>query len=83
MTIGCMRVMCHLRRDICGVQAPGTPRSTICAQKVNVCLAPEAQYACLYWAYHLQEAETTVYLANKSMTFLPTIFSIGLKHYVS
>lgn len=55
MTIGYLRVMCHLRQDICGVQAPGTPRSTISAQKVNACLSLEIQYACLYWVYHLHE----------------------------
>ncbi|KAL6405855.1 vegetative incompatibility protein HET-E-1 [Ilyonectria robusta] len=57
MAANCLRVMNeHLRTDICDVNAPGTSRSTINPQKVDACLPPEVQYACLHWVYHIQHA---------------------------
>lgn len=43
-----------LRRDICGFRDPGTHASQIKSHRVNKCLRPEVQYACLYWVRHLQ-----------------------------
>ncbi|KAH6876845.1 hypothetical protein B0T10DRAFT_448143, partial [Thelonectria olida] len=50
----------RLRTNICDVNAPGTNRSTINPQKVDACLPPEVQYACLYWVYHIQHARDRV-----------------------
>ncbi|KAF3361347.1 hypothetical protein VdG1_00956 [Verticillium dahliae VDG1] len=61
MAANCLRVMNErLRTDICDVNAPGTSRSTINPQKVDACLPPEAQYACLHWVYHVQHARDRV-----------------------
>jgi hypothetical protein len=53
----CIRVMNNtLRRDICGVKWPGTPHASIDSQIINDRLAPEVQYACQYWVYHVQQS---------------------------
>lgn len=41
-----------LKEDICGLGAPGTPRSDIDKQRVDSALPPEVQYACRYWVHH-------------------------------
>ncbi|KAH8778798.1 vegetative incompatibility protein HET-E-1 [Diaporthe sp. PMI_573] len=54
----CLRVMSGcLRTDICGLQAPGTPRSTISPKTVEASLPSEVQYACLYWVYHVEQSQ--------------------------
>ncbi|RFU31703.1 hypothetical protein B7463_g4630, partial [Scytalidium lignicola] len=45
-----------LRKDICGVRLPGTPRERIEKQKIADSLPPEVQYACLYWVFHLKSS---------------------------
>src|SRR5215212_3717379 len=53
----CLRIMSKcLRTDICGLQAPGTPRSTIDPKIIEDNLPPEVQYACLYWVYHVERS---------------------------
>jgi hypothetical protein len=54
----CLRIMGErLRPDVCDIRAPGTPRTVIDHQKIEACLPPELQYCCLYWIYHLNQAE--------------------------
>ncbi|KAH6981484.1 hypothetical protein EDB80DRAFT_626107, partial [Ilyonectria destructans] len=61
MAANCLRVMNErLRTDICDMNAPGTSRSTINPKKVDACLPPEVQYACLHWVYHIQHARDHV-----------------------
>ncbi|KAH6974799.1 vegetative incompatibility protein HET-E-1 [Ilyonectria destructans] len=61
MAANCLRVMNErLRTDICDVNASGTSRLTLNPQKVDACLPPEVQYACLHWVYHLQHARDQV-----------------------
>ena len=45
LAVHCLRVMkgC-LRADICGLQAPGTSRSSISAESVEANLPPQVQY---------------------------------------
>ncbi|KAI1821026.1 vegetative incompatibility protein HET-E-1 [Xylaria intraflava] len=53
----CFRVMDEiLRKDICEIKWPGTPNSDIDNRVISDRLAPECQYACLYWVYHVQQA---------------------------
>ena len=56
MAANCLRILGRLKQDICGVRAPGTPRSAVSSEDINKCLPPEVQYACLYWVYHIQQA---------------------------
>lgn len=53
----CLRVMHEaLRTDICGVQWPGTRRTSIESHTIDKNLRPEVQYACQYWVFHTQQA---------------------------
>jgi hypothetical protein len=54
----CLRVMSEsLRADICGLQAPGTPRSSIKPETLETSLPSAVQYACLYWVYHVEQSK--------------------------
>ncbi|KAK4107740.1 WD domain-containing protein, partial [Canariomyces notabilis] len=50
----------HLKRDICGLQVPGKPRSEIDQRTVDAALPPEVQYACQYWVHHWKESKGIV-----------------------
>ena len=53
----CLRVMNQaLRKDICGVQWPGTRSASIESKTIRDSLRPEVQYACQYWTFHVQQA---------------------------
>ena len=49
-----------LRQDICEFNAPGVLVADIERIRVDQHLAPEVQYACLYWVQHIQKAGTKV-----------------------
>ena len=54
----CIRVMFNsLRRDICGLRAPGTFASAVESCRIEQYLPPDLQYACRYWVQHLQRSE--------------------------
>jgi hypothetical protein len=51
----CMRLMSdRLKRDICGLRAPGTLASEVESGRIEQCLPSELQYACQYWVRHLR-----------------------------
>ena len=53
----CIRLMStSLKQDICGLDAPGRLVSDVESGRVEQCLSPEVQYACLYWVQHLQKS---------------------------
>jgi hypothetical protein len=53
----CMRLMStSLKQDICGLDAPGVLVTDVANSRVEQCLPPEVQYACLYWIQHLQKS---------------------------
>jgi hypothetical protein len=53
----CLRVLnSSLKKDICGVKAPGTLTSSISASIIRTSIPLELQYACRFWAYHLRES---------------------------
>ena len=53
----CIRLMStSLKQDICGFDAPGALATDVDSSKVEQYLPPELQYACLYWAQHLQKS---------------------------
>ncbi|KAL7952087.1 WD40-repeat-containing domain protein [Trichoderma barbatum] len=45
-----------LRRNICNLKVPSTPRSEINQQTIDEALPSEVQYACRYWVYHWKES---------------------------
>jgi hypothetical protein len=54
---GCMRLMSDkLKRDICGLHAPGTLAGEVKHDRIEQCLPAELQYACQYWVQHLQKS---------------------------
>ncbi|KAF9504200.1 hypothetical protein BS47DRAFT_1334671 [Hydnum rufescens UP504] len=58
--IRCFELMAtHLRRDVAGISDPSLLNSEVDGfeEKVREALAPEAQYACRYWASHLSSVE--------------------------
>ncbi len=53
----CIRLMStSLKQDICSVNAPGVLVGEVDSSQVEKCLPLEVQYACLYWAEHLQKS---------------------------
>jgi hypothetical protein len=45
-----------LKQDICGLNAPSVFVTDVASSRVEQCLPPEVQYACLYWIQHLQKS---------------------------
>ncbi|KAM7211054.1 vegetative incompatibility protein HET-E-1 [Rhypophila decipiens] len=67
----CIQVMRQgLKRDICGLEAPGTLRSEVDQQTVNTHLPPEVRYACQHWVHHLKESEHNIEDGDQVHTFL-------------
>ena len=53
----CIQLMSvTLKRDVCGLGAPGVLITDIESSRVKQCLPLEVQYACLYWVQHLQRS---------------------------
>jgi hypothetical protein len=53
----CIKLMsASLKQDICGLDAPGVLVTDVTSSRVEQCLPPEVQYACLYWIQHLQKS---------------------------
>ena len=58
----CIQLMSKtLRKDICKLHTPGSLVTQIESRRVEKCLPPEVQYACLYWVQHLQRSSTQLY----------------------
>jgi hypothetical protein len=58
----CIRLMSDsLKQDICNTSSPGAFVVDIESTRVEQCLPPEVQYACLYWIQHLQQSSTQLY----------------------
>ncbi|RDA86853.1 hypothetical protein CP532_1389 [Ophiocordyceps camponoti-leonardi (nom. inval.)] len=66
----CLRVMDCLRRDICGTKAIRANRSTVGQRRIDSCIPPEVQYACVYWVYHVQNAGYDADLCEEAHSFL-------------
>ncbi|KAL5312971.1 hypothetical protein ACEPPN_019397 [Leptodophora sp. 'Broadleaf-Isolate-01'] len=57
LTADCIQLMSQtLKKDICGMHAPGTQASQVGYSRLQECLPPEVHYACLYWVQHLQKS---------------------------
>jgi hypothetical protein len=54
----CIQIMStSLKEDICGVATPGTLVGDMETCRIEKCLPPEVQYACLHWVKHLQKSD--------------------------
>ncbi|GKT54371.1 vegetative incompatibility protein HET-E-1 [Colletotrichum tofieldiae] len=71
MADNCVRLMNkELRRDICGLQVPGTLTKDIDPDLVKKRISPELEYAGRYWVQHYHESGTTPYDGNPSDHFI-------------
>jgi uncharacterized protein YjiK len=50
-----------LRQDIYEMHTPGNQATQAESNRVQKCIPPEVQYACLYWVQHLQRSGSRVY----------------------
>jgi hypothetical protein len=67
----CLRLMsASLKQDICGVNSPGTLVTDVQKNRVEQCLPPEIQYACLYWIQHLQKSGVQLHDKDQVHRFL-------------
>ena len=54
----CLKTMrSRLRKDICHLMSPGTPRVDIDPKLIHQYLPPELQYSCRYWIHHLKQSQ--------------------------
>lgn len=50
LAASCIQLMSQrLKKDICDMHAPGSQASQVESSRIEKCLPPEVQYACLYW----------------------------------
>ena len=63
-----------LKQDICGLKRPGILRTDVDSCVIAKSLPPEVQYACQYWAYHLQQGSCNVSNGDSVHRFLETRF---------
>jgi NACHT domain len=71
----CLWVMFNgLRRDICGLHAPGALASKVHSNRIQQCLPSELQYACRYWIQHLQCSKARLFDNDPVHRFLQKHF---------
>jgi hypothetical protein len=71
----CILIMSSaLMQDMCGIGAPGTLVAEVEKDRVEQCLPPEMQYACLYWIQHLQKSDVRLRDDDQVHTFLKEHF---------
>ncbi|KAH7410673.1 vegetative incompatibility protein HET-E-1 [Cadophora sp. MPI-SDFR-AT-0126] len=67
----CIQLMSQtLKKDICELHAPGSQATQVESRRVETCLPPEVQYACLYWVQHLQRSSSQLYDNSQVHQFL-------------
>lgn len=64
----------YLKYNICELQSPGTRRNSISVARVNECLPPAVQYACLHWASQFNNAEVSITDDSRALSFLQRFF---------
>jgi hypothetical protein len=77
LAIRCLQLLMnndYLKKDICDLQTPGVARSDIERRKIKERLPSEAQYACLYWVYHLKESDERIGDRDQAHEFLEVHF---------
>jgi hypothetical protein len=71
----CVRLMStSLRQNICGMTTPGALVTDVKSSRVDECLPPEVQYACVYWIQHLQRSGDQLYDNGQVHQFLQEHF---------
>jgi hypothetical protein len=71
----CIELMsATLKQDICGLDAPSVLVTDVESQRIEHCLPPEVQYACLYWVEHFQKSDIPLRDNDQVHQFLETHF---------
>ena len=71
LATGCIQLMSQtLKKDICKMHAPSSQASQVESSRLQKCLPPEVQYACLYWVQHLQRSGSQAYDGEEAHRFL-------------
>ncbi|KAG4437673.1 hypothetical protein IFR05_006835 [Cadophora sp. M221] len=71
LATSCIQLMSQtLKKDICDMHAPGTQASQVDCTRLQECLPPEVQYACLYWVQHLQRSGAQASDGEEACQFL-------------
>ncbi|KAI9764350.1 MAG: hypothetical protein M1840_008488 [Geoglossum simile] len=68
-----------LWQNMCKLLNPGTLRSEIDEQTIAMCLSPELQYACRYWAHHLEQSGRHIHDKDSIYLFLQKYFLYWLE----
>lgn len=67
----CIQLMSKsLKKDICKREEPGTLVTNVECSRIEQCLPPSVQYACLYWIQHLQRSEAQLHDNDQVHQFL-------------
>ncbi|KAF6525344.1 hypothetical protein HZS61_011139 [Fusarium oxysporum f. sp. conglutinans] len=77
LAIRCLQLLMndgYLKKDMCDLRTPGVARSDIDRCKIDESLPSEAQYACLYWVYHLKESHERIRDEDRAHKFLERHF---------
>ncbi|KAH7187153.1 hypothetical protein DER44DRAFT_680937 [Fusarium oxysporum] len=77
LAIRCLQLLMNddcLKKDMCDLRTPGVARSDIDRCKIDESLPSEAQYACLYWVYHLKESHERIRDEDRAHKFLERHF---------
>lgn len=71
----CLEVMSSLLKpDLCNLEDPATLGDTIDPNVIQLFIAPELQYACSYWMYHLEASRTVLSDNDNLHVFLQKYF---------
>jgi hypothetical protein len=71
----CIRLMStFLKQDICEQDVPSALVADVESSRVEQCVPPEVQYACLYWVEHLQKSGAQLCDNDRVHQFLQTHF---------
>ena len=71
----CLHLMSKsLKRNMCELETPGTPRSEIGSAILHKLLPSPLQYACQYWVGHLQKGVLNTYDISEVYVFLQAHF---------
>jgi hypothetical protein len=67
----CIQLMStSLKQDICSLNTPGVLVTDVASSRVEQCLPPDVQYACLYWIQHIQKSGAQLHDNSQVLKFL-------------
>ncbi|TVY44212.1 Vegetative incompatibility protein HET-E-1, partial [Lachnellula subtilissima] len=71
LAASCISLMSQtLKKDVCELHAPGYKATQVESSRLQKCLPPDVQYACLYWVQHLQRSSSQAYDSEEAHRFL-------------